>query len=257
MTVTVMDHSKAVSVRLLYRYEMDVSRHVPLVEKFTRTNQKARTRAALLGAATDLLGEGRSPSMREAAERALVSIATAYRYFSSAEDLWWEATQAAAFQNTLVEALERTKAAGPEPQTRLEAAVRSSSVAMIDDQVPFRRATQIALERWLRQGEAVEHRPAPERAGQRDVLAREVLAPVAGRVPEHDVDRIANALGLVLGSEAMIAVTDALGHDVPAAKNALLDAGRWILAGALSELGLGRSEPAQSEPAANTARVDR
>ena len=33
--------------------------------------------------------------MQEAADRALVSVATAYRYFPSAEDLWWEASTAA------------------------------------------------------------------------------------------------------------------------------------------------------------------
>jgi hypothetical protein len=81
--------------------------------------------------------------MPEAADRALVLVATACRYFSSAEDLWWEATQAA-FQQTLDETLERTKAAGLGPQARPDAAVRSYGSAMIDDPVPFRRVTQIA-----------------------------------------------------------------------------------------------------------------
>ena len=99
-----------------------VSHQDPSLGKGTRTNQKARTRAALLQATTDLLREGKSPSMPEAADGALVSVTTAYRYFSSAEDLWWEATKAAEFQQTLDETLERTKAAGPDPQARLEAA---------------------------------------------------------------------------------------------------------------------------------------
>jgi hypothetical protein len=34
----------------------------------------------------------------------------------------------------------------------------------------------------------------------------------------------------------MISLTDAVGLDVPAAKRALLDAARWLLAGALAEL---------------------
>ena len=53
---------------------------------------------------------------------------------------------------------------------------------------------------------------------------------------KKDVDRIAHALGLVVGTEAMIALTDAVELDVPAAKKTLLDAGRWLLAGALGEL---------------------
>jgi hypothetical protein len=55
---------------------------------------------------------------------------------------------------------------------------------------------------------------------------------------KKDLDRVAHALGLVVGSEAMIALTDAdaVRLDVPAAKETLLDAGQWLLAGALAEL---------------------
>jgi len=215
---------------------MTVSRQDSPLRNGTRTNQKARTRAALLQAATDLFREGRSPSMPEAADRALVSVATAYRYFSSAEDLWWEATQAAVFQQTFDETLERTKAAGPDPQARLEAAVRSNSFAMIDDPVPFRRIAQIALELWFRQRDPADDREIPNRAGRRNELISEVLSPLGGTLPEREFDRIANALGLVLGTEAMIALIDAVGLDAPTAKDALLDAGRWLLAGALAEL---------------------
>jgi AcrR family transcriptional regulator len=223
-------------MRRWYHYEMTISDQDPPLRKGTRTNQKARTRAALLQAATDLFREGKSPSMPEAAERALVSVATAYRYFSSAEDLWWEATQAPAFQQTFDETLERTKAAGPDPQARLEAAVRSNSFAMIDDQVSFRRVALIALEQWFRQRTAADDQQIPNRARRHNALIGEVLSPLGGTLPEQDFDRIANALGLVLGTEAMIALTDAVGLDAPTTKDALLDAGRWLLAGALAEL---------------------
>src|SRR5215212_11737380 len=46
-----------------------------------RTRQKARTRAALLEATRELLAQGRSPNVEEAAEAAGVSRATSYRYF--------------------------------------------------------------------------------------------------------------------------------------------------------------------------------
>ncbi|MFN3628321.1 MAG: TetR family transcriptional regulator, partial [Parvibaculum sp.] len=46
-----------------------------------RANQKRRTRKDLLQAAARLLKEGRNPSLEEIAEEALVSRATAYRYF--------------------------------------------------------------------------------------------------------------------------------------------------------------------------------
>jgi hypothetical protein len=63
-----------------------------------------------------------------------------------------------------------------------------------------------------------------------------VIAPLEAQLPKKDLDRIAHALGLVVGSEAMISLIDAVGLDVPAAKKTLLDAGRWLLAGALAEL---------------------
>src|SRR4051794_23819314 len=50
-------------------------------ERTGRTTQKARTRAALIGAARQFLAAGRTPSVEEAAEAAGVSRATAYRYF--------------------------------------------------------------------------------------------------------------------------------------------------------------------------------
>ncbi|HEX4433925.1 MAG TPA: hypothetical protein VH012_03790 [Acidimicrobiales bacterium] len=215
---------------------MSLSRQDAYLTKGARTNQKARTRAALLQAAEDLFAEGRSPSMPEAADRALVSVATAYRYFSSADDLWWEASMAGEMQQTMQQTMERTQAAGPEPQARLEAAIRSNGFAMLDDQVPFRRIAQIALEQWFRRREADEAQPVPTRAGRRNGLIEEVLRPLAGRLSADDLDRVGHALGLVFGTEAMIALTDAVGLDAAAAKSALLDASRWMLAGALAEL---------------------
>ena len=50
-------------------------------EEIGRTRQKARTRAALVDAARELLSKGRTPTVEEAAEVAAVSRATAYRYF--------------------------------------------------------------------------------------------------------------------------------------------------------------------------------
>ena len=56
-----------------------------------RPNQKARTRKDLLQAAARLLGKGRKPSLEEVAAEALVSRATAYRYFPDLNALLVEA----------------------------------------------------------------------------------------------------------------------------------------------------------------------
>ena len=175
--------------------------------------------------------------MPEAAERALVSVATAYRYFSSAEDLWWEASNHAFGQPALLSQTEqRVEAAGNDPQARLEALVRSVGFHMLDDQLPYRRIAKSALEQWFRQAAASPSERVPIRQGRRNQQIRHVIAPLVEQLPKKDVDRIAHALGLVIGSEAMISLTDAVGLDVPAAKKTLLDAARWLLAGALAEL---------------------
>jgi len=202
-----------------------------------RANQKARTRAALLQAAAELVREGRPPSVPEAADRALVSVATAYRYFSSAEDLWWEASNVAiGIQGTLEDARQRVEAAGTDPHARLEALIRNLGFAMLDNQVPYRQIAKTALEQWFRQADAPDSQRVPVRQGRRNEQIRNVLAPLGGSLAETDIDRIARALGLVVGTEAMIALTDAVGLDVPAAKRTLLDAARWLLTGALAEL---------------------
>src|SRR5437868_4501399 len=56
-----------------------------------RGNQQLRTRKDLLAAAARLIHEGRKPSLEEVAEAALVSRATAYRYFPNLEILLAEA----------------------------------------------------------------------------------------------------------------------------------------------------------------------
>ena len=50
-----------------------------------RINQKRRTRAAILAAAGVLLEQDQRPTVAEVADAALVSRATAYRYFPTQE----------------------------------------------------------------------------------------------------------------------------------------------------------------------------
>lgn len=216
---------------------MDLSRQDLPRDTGGRSNQKTRTRAALVQAATELVREGRAPSIPEAAERALVSAATAYRYFTSAEDLWWEAsTVAVEFHQPQATADERIDAAGQDPQARLDALIETLGYWMLDDQIPSRQIAKYALDQWLRQAATDSTERVPNREGRRNEHIRKVLEPLRKELPKKDLDRIAHALGLVVGTEAMIALTDAVGLDVPTAKQAMSDAGRWILRGALAEL---------------------
>ena len=217
---------------------MSLSRQEQSRTKGGRVNQKARTRAALLEAATELVREGKAPSIPEAADRALISVATAYRYFATAEDLWFEASVAAAeFDPVQAETDARVEAAGDDPVDRLDAMLRTVGFRMLDDQAPFRRLAKAALDQWFSEAEAGHtDEPIPVREGRRNRQIALVVEPLRGRLPDADVDRLAHALGIIVGTDAMLALTDGVGLDVAEAKSALLDAGRWLIAGALAEL---------------------
>jgi hypothetical protein len=102
--------------------------------------------------------------------------------------------------------------------------------------VPYRRLALTAQEQWFRQADAPDSERVPTRQGRRNEQIRVAIAPLQDQLPKTDVDRIAHALGLVIGSEAMISLIDAVGLDVPTAKRTLLDASRWLLGGALAEM---------------------
>ena len=55
-----------------------------------RANQKERTRAAIVEAATEIVRSGTTPTVQAAAEAAKVSRATAYRYFPTQDSLLHE-----------------------------------------------------------------------------------------------------------------------------------------------------------------------
>src|SRR5690349_3305117 len=69
-------------------------------EMAERPNQRRRTRKDLLQAAARLMKQGGTPSLEAIAEEAMVSRATAYRYFPSADALLVEASLDIAFPET-------------------------------------------------------------------------------------------------------------------------------------------------------------
>ena len=55
--------------------------HLAIAESRGRTNQKARTQRAIVEACVELIRQGQPVTMPEVAKAAMVSEATAYRYF--------------------------------------------------------------------------------------------------------------------------------------------------------------------------------
>lgn len=87
---------------------------------------EARTRKAILDAAVELVSDGHLITVPGAAERAQVSVATAYRYFPSVDLLIQEASNHAFNYLTYVEeVLADIDAAGDIVHDRVEALARS------------------------------------------------------------------------------------------------------------------------------------
>jgi AcrR family transcriptional regulator len=201
-----------------------------------RVNQKTRTRAALLAAATKLVREGRPPSIPDAAAEALVSVATAYRYFASADDLWREASlEAIDVDGWLAEAHREIDAAGKDPVARAEVAARVIGGRMLDDQLPFRQLIKAGMDQWFAQRNDATAERVPVRAGRRTRTNTVIVEPLRSTLSEEEIDRLLRALALVSGGDAMIVLTDTLNLDKDDAVATLLDANRWLIKGALAE----------------------
>ncbi|HWF16994.1 MAG TPA: hypothetical protein VG244_12490 [Acidimicrobiales bacterium] len=213
-----------------------------------RANQRARTRAALVDAAVTLLRDGRPPSMPEAAERALVSLATAYRYFRTAEELWEDA---AIFSATVIidsdELQAAIEAAGDNVETRVEVVVRRLGWGFIDNEVMIRQVMRTSLDRWFAQ-QGADGEARPVRPGQRNKWNALALQPLRDKLEDYQVDSLVEALGFVVGAEAVITLLDALQLSPEAAKERQLTTALWILRGGLAEIAAAEKPQPKKKP---------
>jgi AcrR family transcriptional regulator len=185
--------------------EMPVSRQDVRVNH----NQRNRTRAAIIEAATAVLREGRTPTVAEAAERALVSRATAYRYFPTQESLLLDVANVEALMKP-VEDLVASFPADDAPQ-RLSVLVGTMMRACLSDEALIRTGERVYLDTWLANQPDGDH--VPVRAGRRMRYIDEALRPLGDRLGEPGHKRLRCALALTLGTEALIAMKDSAGLD--------------------------------------------
>jgi AcrR family transcriptional regulator len=172
-----------------------------------RANQKRRTRKDLLQAAAQLMKQGRRPSLDEVAEAALVSRATAYRYFPSTEALLAEASldvvtpdAAALFAGS----------APADPAARLEKVDAALHEMMLANEPALRLMLANSLQRAAR-GEVESETPL--RQNRRTPLIEAALEPVRRQFKPGSLDLLAKALALVVGTEAMVVFKDVLQLD--------------------------------------------
>lgn len=187
-----------------------------------RPNQRRRTRKDLLEAAARLVREGARPSLDEVAEAALVSRATAYRYFPSVEALLAEAALHIAFPDPEVLLAD----APQDPALRLERAD-----AAMDEMIAANEASlRVMLARSLERG--ADHE-VPKRQNRRTPLIEAALAPALAKMKRSDADMLTKALGILMGTEAMIAWKDVLQLDAAEARKVKRWAIRALVAAAM------------------------
>lgn len=167
------------------------------------TNQKRRTRKDLLQAATRLIRRGRTPTLEEVAEEALVSRATAYRYFPGVEQLLLEAS---------------FDVATPSPETVFEGLLPDDAASRLERVDTALHDMTLAHEGTLRVvlAHSLQHageEGVPPRQNRRSPLIEAALAPAAGDFAPEELDRLSKALALVMGPEAMIVMKDVLQLD--------------------------------------------
>lgn len=172
-------------------------------EKAGRPNQKRRTRKDLLDAAFRLMKEGgRKPTLEEVAEEALVSRATAYRYFPSAEALLNEAALDVAFPSAgqLFE-----KEGSADPLRRMEQVEEAVQEMVAANEAPLRMMLASTLEQGLK-GPA----DLPARQNRRLPLIEAALEPARDSFDAVCLDRLPKALALLIGTEQMLVFKDVL-----------------------------------------------
>lgn len=169
-----------------------------------RPNQKRRTRKDLLQAAATLMKQGRRPSLDEVAEEALVSRATAYRYFPSIEALLAEASA------DMLTPEPAQLFTGDEP-TDPVARVEKVDAALHDMVLANESALRLMLANALQQGTGGERDAAlPLRQNRRTPLIEAALEPARKQFKPSGYDMLGKALALVIGTEGMVVCKDVL-----------------------------------------------
>jgi len=170
-----------------------------------RANQKERTRAALVAAATELMRQGGQPTVGEAAELARISRATAYRYFPTQEALLVEVAQV----NPAVASVEQWLATlgDTDPARRLQGLVATFNGVAVQEEVSLRTALRIYLDTWL-EGRKSGEPPKSVREGRRIRWLDEALGPVRREMKPAQWRRLRSALALTLGVEPIVVMKD-------------------------------------------------
>jgi hypothetical protein len=177
------------------------------------------------GAARQLLAEGRTPTLEEAASEASVGRTTAHRYFPNSRTLL-----AATFPE--IEMDSPLGADPPEdPLARLEIVAERLTRRIVEYEPEYRAQLRLALEGEPAGGESV-----PLRRGRRIDWVDDALSPLRGRMAQQELRQLIYGIGATLGIEALVWLTDIGGLSRDEAVEVMRSNARTLLRSALERL---------------------
>jgi AcrR family transcriptional regulator len=162
-----------------------------------RTNQKVRTRDALIAATRELLAQGITPTMEAAAAAGSVSRTTAYRYFPNLRALLL-----AAYPH-----IDERSLLGPDPPqdpaARLQTVAEDQTRRILKYEPEMRAVLRLSLE-----ADPTDGRELPMNRGLRIGWIEDALAPLRGQMTEDKLRLLIYGIGATLGIEAFVWLTD-------------------------------------------------
>jgi AcrR family transcriptional regulator len=180
----------------------------------------------MVAATRALLSEGvGSPTVEQAADRALVSRTTAYRYFPNQHALLL-----AAFPE-----MDAPSLLGADPprgaMARLEVVAEDIVRRIIEHEPELRAMLRLSLE-------AGSNEALPLRRGRVIGWVEDALAPLRGRLSPSEIRRLALSIRATMGIEALVWLTDVGGVSRTQASTLMRSSARAILRCALIDAGI-------------------
>lgn len=162
-----------------------------------RTDQKRRTREALVGAARELVADGCTPTVEQAAQRAGISRTTAYRYYPNQRLL-----VLAAHPETAATTLLPANPPSDVP-SRLDAVVTAFIALILDTEAAQRTMLRLSLD-----PDPAGRGALPLRQGRAVAWIAEALEPLRESLTNKQLHRLALAVRSAIGIEALVWLTD-------------------------------------------------
>jgi len=195
----------------------------PDLLSYGRTHQKQRTREALIAAARELIGAGKSPTVEDAATKAGISRTTAYRYFKNQAELLAQAHPET--QKTSILPAD----APTDVEERVDLVVRYVIARVVEGEHNYRTMLRLSLDPetpredlLLRQGRAIG-------------WLEEALSPLATKLKPAQLHQLAIAIRSATGIESFVWLVDMAKQSRAAALETMRWSARAMIRTALAD----------------------